>query len=152
MEESDGRDDPGQWLADSGCLVGADGRTAAASAEPPAGLPQPTRPGPGRPGWDLLHPTHRQPVGRAERHRHLFEVLGSPALHRVGGSGSVPRVLAPGAAGLRRGRRDRLEVAVGRWGDDQGALGWGKKPAPTRPTGASWGPSARWLPTPAACP
>ena len=35
-------------------------------------------------------------------------------------------------------------VAIGRRSDDQGSVGRGKKPAPTRPTGASWGPSARW--------
>src|SRR5829696_8183539 len=100
MEESNGPDDPGQWLADSGCLVGADGRTAAAPSEPPAGLPQPACPGPGRPGWDLLRPAHRQPMERAERHRHLLEVLGPPTLHRVGRGRGVPRVLAPGTAGL----------------------------------------------------
>src|SRR3954453_10926866 len=60
--------------------MGADGSVAAAPAAPSAGLPQPACPGSRRDGRDLLRPAHRLPVGCAERHWDLLEVLGPPAL------------------------------------------------------------------------
>ncbi len=52
-------------------------------------------------------------------------VCSSSAAHRpgVGAGGRVPRVLAAGAVGLRRGRRDRLVVAGSGRRDDQGPFG-----------------------------
>jgi hypothetical protein len=131
----------GRRLAAAGRALGEDGAAAAATAEAPAGLPQPARAGPGGDGRDLLRAAHRLPVERAERDRHLLVVLGPPPLRGVGRGRRVPGVLAAGPAGLRRGRRHRLGVAGAGRGDGQGAAGRGEKPARTRPTGASGGRS-----------
>ena len=53
----------------------------------------------------------------------LLLVVGAPALSGVGAGWRLPRDLAPGAFGLRRGRRDRLGVAGLRRRDRQGAAG-----------------------------
>src|SRR5215211_4716538 len=101
----------GRRLAAAGRALGEDGAAAAATAEAPAGLPQPARAGPGGDGRDLLRAPYRLPVERAERDRHLLVVLGPPPLPRVGRGRGVPGVLAAGPPRLRSAPRHRLGLA-----------------------------------------
>jgi hypothetical protein len=52
----------------------------------------------------------------------MADLLGAPALSGVGAGWCVPRDLAPGAARVRRGDRDRLVVHVGGRRDDEGTV------------------------------
>jgi putative transposase len=62
-------------------------------------------------------------VERAERDRGVLLVLCAPAFPGVGAGRGVPRDLASGPVGVRRGGRHRLVVPVRWWGDEQSPAG-----------------------------
>src|ERR1700693_1230877 len=93
-------------------------------------------------GWHLLSTPHRLPVEsfatavRRPQHR-------ASLLSRVGATRHRSPVLETLPEGLPPATGHCLALAVARWHDDQGSLGWGKKPAKTRPIAVSWGSSVR---------
>ena len=132
MEVIDGSDDPGQWLADPGWLVGADGSVAAAPAAPSAGLPQPTCPGSRRAIFFVLRTGCQWGALSAtgicsKAQRRFTEWVEAGVFHEFWRQGLLSY--------------DRL---VGIEGVADGAMAplGGEKTGPN--PGASWGPSARW--------
>ena len=101
--------------------MGADRADAPAAAVSPVGVSPPEGARSRRDGRDLVGVAHGDAVERAQRDERLLVVVGAPALSGVGAGRGVPRDLAPGSAGIRRGDRDRLVVPGRGRRDDQGA-------------------------------
>src|SRR5947209_3458192 len=109
-------------MADAGLVVGTDRAADSGAGQfASARLSQPAGAEPLGDGGDLVGAAYRDAVERARCNRDLLVEFGASALPRVGEGRRVRRDLAPGAARVRPGGRDRLGVAGGRWRDDEGA-------------------------------
>src|SRR6266508_4333262 len=123
-EVDDGSRGRRRWLADPGRGVGADGAALAGAARTPARLSQPACARPGGDERDPARAADGDAVERALGDGDLLLLVGLPALPRVGRGGGLSRVLAAGAARLRRSDRDRMGVAGAGRRARKGAPGW----------------------------
>lgn len=80
---SNGVGEEGRRLAYPGRVVGADGTTAAAKAQAPAGVPQPSRARPRSHECHLAGTAHGHALERVERHRRVLLQLGLPPISRM---------------------------------------------------------------------
>ena len=84
-------------------------------------------------GWHLLCATHGVPMECAECDGDMLQQYGSPALSRMAVRRRVCNAVEARTGDLRRGQRDRLELAGDGRRDEQSAVGGKKELVPTPP-------------------